>query len=201
MAFKFIVALAFVAVASAGLIPAHQGYHAAQPVLIKSEDSYDHHPQYQFSYGVNDAHTGDVKNQIETRDGDVVKGEYSLIDADGYKRTVHYSADDVHGFNAVVQREPLGHVVKAVHSAPVAYAAPAVIKSAPLAYAAAPAIVKSAHVGYSAPAYTQNYAAAPVAYSHAPSVAYSHAPAAYTTQALVKSSRISYSAPAYAYHH
>ncbi|XP_055848247.1 larval cuticle protein A2B-like [Episyrphus balteatus] len=189
MAFKFIVALAFVAVASAGLIPSHQGYHAAgHPVLIKSEDTYDPHPQYQFSYGVNDVHTGDVKNQIETRDGDVVKGEYSLIDADGYKRTVHYSADDVHGFNAVVHREPLGHVVKAVHTAPVAYAA-------------APAIVNSAHVGYDAPtAYTQTYAAAPVAYSQAP-VAYSHAPAAYTTQTLVKSSPVSYAAPAYAYHH
>ncbi|XP_055848246.1 larval cuticle protein A2B-like [Episyrphus balteatus] len=201
MAFKFIVALAFVAVAGAGLIPVHQEYHAAHPVLIKSEDHHDPHPQYQFSYSVNDAHTGDVKSQSETRDGGVVQGEYSLIDADGHKRTVQYTADDVHGFNAVVHREPLGHVVKAVHAAPVAYAAPAVIKSAPLAYAAAPAIVKSAHVGYAAPtAYTQTYAAAPVAYSHGP-VAYAHAPAAYATQTLVKSSPVSYAAPAYAYHH
>ncbi|XP_055850443.1 larval cuticle protein A2B-like [Episyrphus balteatus] len=196
MAFKFIVALAFVAVASAGLIPVHQEYHAAHPVLIKSEEHHDPHPQYQFSYAVNDAHTGDVKSQIETRDGGVVQGEYSLIDADGHKRTVHYTADDVHGFNAVVHREPLAHVVKAVHSAPVAYAAPAVIKSAPLTYAAAaaPVIVKSAHVGYAAPtAYTQTYAAAPVAYSHAP--------AAYLAHTLVKSSPVSYAAPAYAYHH
>lgn len=29
------------------------------------------------------------------------------IDADGAKRTVDYTADPVHGFNAVVRREPL----------------------------------------------------------------------------------------------
>lgn len=31
-------------------------------------------PKYAFKYGVNDYHTGDVKSQHETRDGDVVKG-------------------------------------------------------------------------------------------------------------------------------
>lgn len=35
-------------------------------------------PKYAFKYGVNDYHTGDVKSQHETRDGDVVKGQYSL---------------------------------------------------------------------------------------------------------------------------
>lgn len=61
--------------------------------------------------------TGDAKNQQETRSGDVVQGSYSLIDADGYRRTVDYTADPIHGFNAVVNREPLG---KAIAVAPVA---------------------------------------------------------------------------------
>lgn len=39
------------------------------------------------------------------------------IDADGYRRTVDYTADPVHGFNAIVNREPL---TQAVAVAPVA---------------------------------------------------------------------------------
>ncbi|KAK3908037.1 Cuticle protein 8 [Frankliniella fusca] len=67
------------------------------------------HPKYEFKYGVHDAHTGDVKSQAEHRDGDVVKGEYSLIQPDGTTRTVHYTADDHNGFNAVVTNT--GHAV------------------------------------------------------------------------------------------
>lgn len=48
-----------------------------------------------------DGLTGDSKSQHETRSGDVVHGSYSLIDADGHKRTVEYTADDHNGFNAV----------------------------------------------------------------------------------------------------
>lgn len=66
------------------------------------DDDYDPNPQYSFSYGVSDGLTGDSKSQHETRSGDVVKGSYSLIDADGHKRTVDYTADDHNGFNAVV---------------------------------------------------------------------------------------------------
>lgn len=64
-------------------------------------------PKYDYSYGVHDSTTGDVKNQVETLNGGIVRGSYSLLDADGYKRIVSYSADDVNGFNAVVQRLPL----------------------------------------------------------------------------------------------
>lgn len=81
--------------------------------------------------------TGDSKSQHETRDGDVVKGSYSLIDADGTKRTVEYVADSHNGFNAVVHREPLhaAPVVKTLATAPVAYAAAPIAKiAAPLAY-------------------------------------------------------------------
>lgn len=38
-------------------------------------------PKYAFKYGVNDYHTGDVKSQHETRDGDVVKGMRRLRSA------------------------------------------------------------------------------------------------------------------------
>lgn len=55
--------------------------------------------------------TGDAKNQQETRSGDVVQGQYSLIEPDGTRRIVDYTADPHNGFNAVVRREPVGHAV------------------------------------------------------------------------------------------
>ncbi|XP_073815343.1 larval cuticle protein A2B-like [Musca autumnalis] len=151
MAFKFVFALAFVAVASAGYAPVTYHTAAAAPatltqrIVVKSEE-FDPHPQYRFSYGVEDKVTGDSKSHNEERDGDAVRGQYSLIDADGYKRTVQYTADDVNGFNAVVQREPLGHaVVKTV--APVAhYAAPVAHYAAPTHYAS-----------YETPTYAYNH--------------------------------------------
>ncbi|XP_017769940.1 PREDICTED: larval cuticle protein A2B-like [Nicrophorus vespilloides] len=131
MAFKFVAFTALLAVANAGIIaspyaaaaplayPAQVAY--SSPLVTKVAEQYDPHPQYQFGYGVNDHLTGDNKQQQETRDGDVVQGSYSLIDADGFKRIVEYTADPIHGFNAVVHRVPL--VAKV--AAPVAYAAPA----------------------------------------------------------------------------
>ncbi|XP_017874540.1 PREDICTED: larval cuticle protein A2B-like isoform X3 [Drosophila arizonae] len=170
MAFKFVFALAFVAVASAGYVPAAPvaTYGApvavAQKVVVKSDETYDPHPQYRFSYGVDDKLTGDSKGQVEERDGDVVRGEYSLVDADGYKRTVQYTADPINGFNAVVNREPL---VKAVAAAPVAhYAAPAVVKTT----------VAPAYSTYAAPAPVAHYAAPAAHYAtySSPAVAYHH---------------------------
>ncbi|XP_036217406.2 larval cuticle protein A2B [Bactrocera oleae] len=194
MALKFVFGFAFVAVASAGYVPVAPVYHAApavavhaapvavaQKIVVKSEE-YDPHPQYKYSYGVDDKLTGDSKSQVEERDGDVVHGEYSLIDADGYKRTVQYTSDDVNGFNAVVSREPLvkavavAPVVKTVapvahYAAPVAhYSAPVAHYSAPVAHYSAPAVVKTvapvAH--YAAPAahYTSYAAPAVVKYHH-----------------------------------
>lgn len=107
--------------AAAGHI-GHHHYAHAEPAYtqhyIHAEPSYEHHaikedvdyhahPKYEFAYGVHDAHTGDVKEQVESRDGDAVHGSYSVVDPDGYKRTVEYTADDHNGFNAVVKREPL----------------------------------------------------------------------------------------------
>ncbi|KAJ8973869.1 hypothetical protein NQ317_004704, partial [Molorchus minor] len=64
----------------------------------------DPHPKYQFTYAVKDPHTGDEKQHQEERDGDEVKGSYSLKEADGTTRVVEYRADKHSGFNAVVHK-------------------------------------------------------------------------------------------------
>ncbi|CAG7827640.1 unnamed protein product [Allacma fusca] len=149
--YKAVALLAFVAVANAGVVPAGVAYAqpayaglAVAPVakaIAVSPEPYDPHPQYQYGYSVADGLTGDSKTATETRDGDVVQGQYSLVEPDGAVRTVTYTADPVNGFNAVVDRS-----------------APAVVK------AAVPAVAKiAAPVAYASPAYTH---AAP-AYAHA----------------------------------
>lgn len=75
---------------------------------------HHHHPAYKFEYGVNDPKTGDVHSHWEHRDGDVVKGEYSLNEADGTKRVVEYHADHKSGFNAIVKN--IGHAHHKVES-------------------------------------------------------------------------------------
>ena len=74
-------------------------------------EKYDYyaHPSYKYEYGVKDEKSGDYKSQWEHRDGDVVKGEYSLQEADGSKRVVSYTSDKEHGFNAVVQNIAKAH--------------------------------------------------------------------------------------------
>lgn len=67
---------------------------------------YDEPAQYEYGYSVQDEHTGDIKSHTEKRDGDTVHGRYELIDPDGFKRIVEYTADAHNGFNAVVRREP-----------------------------------------------------------------------------------------------
>ncbi|NP_001166696.1 cuticular protein RR-2 motif 61 precursor [Bombyx mori] len=61
-----------------------------------------------FSYDVSDPNTGDIKDQHENRVGGNVVGKYSLLEADGTKRVVEYSANDATGFKAVVHKEPAG---------------------------------------------------------------------------------------------
>ncbi|CAO1352110.1 unnamed protein product [Diamesa hyperborea] len=73
----------------------------------KEEEPKDAPATYDFKYEVHDQKTGDIKRQSETSDNGSVKGQYSLVDADGYHRIVDYTADDVHGFQATVRREPL----------------------------------------------------------------------------------------------
>lgn len=91
--------LAFVATANANGL-------GAGPVYAPGHASADYYsyPRYAFEYSVKDPHTGDNKAQWEKRDGDVVKGAYSLVEPDGSLRVVEYWADDNSGFNAVVKR-------------------------------------------------------------------------------------------------
>ncbi|CAH2989037.1 unnamed protein product [Chilo suppressalis] len=136
-----------------------------------------------FSYGVSDPHTGDVKSQHETRVGDSVVGQYSLLESDGSKRTVDYAADAHSGFNAIVRKDPalvahaapVAYAAPVAHAAPVAYAAPVAAHAAPLAYAA-PVAAYAAHAApavssvsaYSTSLAHGGYAAAPVAAYAAP---------------------------------
>ncbi|XP_046744622.1 larval cuticle protein A2B-like [Diprion similis] len=151
MAFKLISLVAIVAAASAGVsAQGHYGYpsgpayaHAPAPVYAKAvvkgvDAEYDPHPQYNFSYDVHDDHTGDIKSQQESRDGDVVHGSYSLVEADGTRRVVEYTADPHSGFNAVVHKEgkPVHAPVVAKYApAPVKYAHAPVYSHAPIPYA------------------------------------------------------------------
>ncbi|KAM3961148.1 cuticular protein RR-2 motif 73 [Aphomia sociella] len=103
--------------------PAIAAPYAVAPAYAKVAapvDDYDPNPQYSYAYDIQDAITGDSKSQQESRSGDVVQGSYSLVEPDGTRRIVEYTADPHNGFNAVVHKEPLGGVVKAV--APVAAA-------------------------------------------------------------------------------
>ncbi|XP_047510219.1 adult-specific cuticular protein ACP-22-like [Pieris napi] len=93
----------------------YEGYHhrplVHHQILEHHNEDYDvdyhAHPKYSFDYSVKDPHTGDEKEHWETRDGDKVKGSYTLMETDGTKRVVEYEADDKNGFNAVVHR--IGH--------------------------------------------------------------------------------------------
>ncbi|XP_072940398.1 cuticle protein 19-like [Epargyreus clarus] len=93
------------------LQPAATALHA-QPRLgldyhhISEDEHVDYYayPKYVFKYGVNDFHTGDIKTHHESRDGDVVKGQYTVVEPDGSIRTVDYTADKHNGFNAVVHK-------------------------------------------------------------------------------------------------
>ncbi|XP_036336493.1 larval cuticle protein A2B [Rhagoletis pomonella] len=118
--YTIVVCLALVAVGHCALLraaPAPLALAAPAPVVpINTE--IDPHPQYAFAYNVQDALTGDSKSQQEVRDGDVVKGSYSVLDADGSLRTVFYTADPINGFNAVVQRGPVPRPVVPVAPAP-----------------------------------------------------------------------------------
>ncbi|OWR54166.1 cuticular protein RR-2 motif 123 precursor [Danaus plexippus plexippus] len=104
-------------------VPAHHYHSSSQesenhgPIHQVESHSHDEpidyyaYPKYQYEYKVEDPHTGDNKFQHEIRDGDSVKGVYSLHEADGSVRTVEYSSDKHHGFNAVVKHSSPGQHV------------------------------------------------------------------------------------------
>lgn len=117
MAFKFIALFALIAAASA--LPQyyddHYHYQPAlvkqfvQPAIVKKIVEHEAPANYDFQYSVHDDHTGDLKEQHETAKDGNVEGYYTLVDADGYRRIVHYTANHEQGFIAKVERQPLGH--------------------------------------------------------------------------------------------
>ncbi|GJQ81555.1 hypothetical protein Trydic_g4914 [Trypoxylus dichotomus] len=212
MAFMLIAFAACLAVSSASVSP-YEGLAYSAPVVTKTvvDTEYDPNPQYTYSYGVQDALTGDSKSQVESRSGDVVNGQYSLIEPDGSKRTVDYAADPVNGFNAVVSRTPGVAPVVAKVAAPVVAAAPAVtsytssvvaapaVAAAPVVakVAAAPAVTSYSSSVVSAGPAVAAYAAPAVAAYSAPAVAYS-APAVAGYSAYAAPAVAAYSGPAVA---
>jgi len=134
-------------------------------------------PKYNFAYHVSDAHTGDFKTQTEERDGDYVKGRYTLLEPDGTRRVVDYTADPRNGFNAVVSKEgrprdvprpaAAARVYKPSAAAAAAYKPP---PSVAAAYRPAPAAIyqRPAGVAYRRPATTYAYPTATAGYPTAP---------------------------------
>lgn len=116
--------LGLAVLAQGAVVPAVPAAVAVAPAVpLAKLEELDPAPQYSFAYDVQDAVTGDSKAQYETRNGDIVRGSYSLIEADGTRRIVEYTADPINGFNAIVSREP----------AVAAVAAPAVLSFRPAA--------------------------------------------------------------------
>ncbi|XP_075970780.1 uncharacterized protein LOC142973109 [Anticarsia gemmatalis] len=62
---------------------------------------------YSYSYGVQDGRTGDVKTVWESRNGDTVKGHYSVVQPDGSKSSVKYSTGPKTDFQEDFQSEEI----------------------------------------------------------------------------------------------
>ncbi|KAL1396472.1 hypothetical protein pipiens_002681 [Culex pipiens pipiens] len=185
MAFKFIALTTLLAAIAVGALPQHghaSSYqsiqlHTAQhhvapvhhvaavhalPVHHAIVKGVEHHApaNYEFAYSVHDGHTGDIKSQHESRHGDEVHGQYSLLDADGHQRIVDYHADHHNGFTATVRREPTGVkiaqpvakvIAQPVHAYAHHVAAPVIQAThhyAPVAYHSAPLAYHGGHGGH-----------------------------------------------------
>ncbi|XP_058123931.1 activating signal cointegrator 1 complex subunit 2 homolog [Anopheles ziemanni] len=94
----------------------HQGGQRQQEE--EDKEDYDPNPSYQFGFDVKDDEFTNYQNRKETRDGNVIKGSYSVVDSDGFIRTVTYTADPKEGFKAEVSRQPTDIVVKIPTPAP-----------------------------------------------------------------------------------
>lgn len=167
MSFKILIFFVAASMAYAGVIQTYDNhqhlYEHAQPAVLSYQQPayikqanikqvvHEAPANYEFNYDVHDTHTGDIKQQHETAHDGSITGQYSLIDADGHRRIVDYTADDHHGFNAQVRREPLeGHkIVKAIQ--PV--------------IAVQKVISQPSHQYYSAPSHPHHYTA-PNHYHH-----------------------------------
>nr|CAH7764229.1 unnamed protein product [Callosobruchus chinensis] len=76
------------------------------------EEKYTPPNPYQFGFDVQDDHNTNYQNRKEHSDGKKITGSYSVVDSDGFLRTVQYTADPKEGFKAEVIRQPTDIVVK-----------------------------------------------------------------------------------------
>ncbi|KAL4704259.1 hypothetical protein ACJJTC_016277 [Scirpophaga incertulas] len=128
---------------------------SVKSTLINSVPVVQHidYPRYAFNYAVSSPHTHDNKAQWEARNGDQVKGSYSLVEPDGSLRVVDYSADSKHGFNAVVKK-----IGPTLHPTPIATKGPIVT----------PVVASVAHVAPVAPIIAPLAPIAPYGFGPAP---------------------------------
>ncbi|KDR12507.1 cuticle protein isoform X2 [Zootermopsis nevadensis] len=80
--------------------------------VIQEAEDYDPNPHYQFAFDVKDDEFTNYQNRKEQREGGKISGSYSVVDSDGFIRTVKYTANPEEGFKAQVTREPTNIVVK-----------------------------------------------------------------------------------------
>jgi hypothetical protein len=92
---KIIILFAIIALSQA--VPPSQGWQ--RPTEAPAN--------YEFNYEVHDEQTGDIKRQSEHAQNGNIQGQYSLYDADGFRRIVEYTANDEQGFIANVRREKI----------------------------------------------------------------------------------------------
>ncbi|KAJ8963828.1 hypothetical protein NQ317_008732 [Molorchus minor] len=57
-------------------------------IVIPTTDQFQTNPNYQFGFDVNDDQFTNYQNRKEQRDGNKITGSYSVVDSDGYIRTV-----------------------------------------------------------------------------------------------------------------
>ncbi|XP_066245794.1 cuticle protein 7-like [Euwallacea similis] len=71
--------------------------------FVEQRIDYVARPDYFFHYGVEDSETGNSQGHEQRRNGDIVEGEYRVLQDDGLVRIVRYSADPEKGFQASVE--------------------------------------------------------------------------------------------------
>ncbi|KAJ8886198.1 hypothetical protein PR048_012407 [Dryococelus australis] len=83
-------------------------------------------PQYQFAFDVKDDQFTNYQNRKEQREGDKISGSYSVVDSDGFIRTVKYTADaretklqDVARFTSAIGPQLVGQVQRKKHFQPI----------------------------------------------------------------------------------
>ncbi|GAB0090467.1 activating signal cointegrator 1 complex subunit 2 homolog [Sergentomyia squamirostris] len=92
--------------------PGKASHHRPSAYHDEEPEDHDFNSSYQFGFDVKDDEYTNYQNRKEIRDGGVIKGSYSVVDSDGFIRTVTYTADPKEGFKAEVVREPTDIVVK-----------------------------------------------------------------------------------------